>query len=71
MNDESTTDILRTGAEWEPHYPNFKILDADGWRPRSNFDTELITREEFERRAMRCTIQGVGPHTDWMKYDGK
>lgn len=48
---------LKTSAEWYLDYP-LQILDPDGW-DRDNFQhswyEELITFEEFDRRAMRST----------------
>lgn len=50
-------EILKTSAEWYDEYP-LEIKDPDGW-DRTNFQyswyEELITFEEFDRRAMRST----------------
>jgi len=51
------TPELKTSAEWYVDYP-IQIIDPDGW-DRNNFQyswfKELITFEEFDRRAMKST----------------
>lgn len=47
---------LRTGEEWNKLYP-IEILDLDGWTPRSEFETKLITKEDFAYRITFCTVR--------------
>lgn len=48
----------KTSAEWLKQYPDYQILDPDGW-DRSNFDysfkVEKIMKEEFEKRLFEST----------------
>ncbi len=55
--------IRKTSAEWESEIPeryDLVILDPDGW-DRTNFDysfnKERITKEEFDKRVAKSTIQ--------------
>jgi len=56
------SDMTKKNAEeWlaEPQYAGVTILDPDGW-DRKNYEeswAEEITREEFEKRLVRCTVQ--------------
>lgn len=47
----------KTSTDWQKEYP-FIVLDAYGW-DRQNFDyswgEELITQEEFTKRAWQST----------------
>lgn len=53
---------LKTSQEWHDElqvkYPNFMVMDADGW-DRKNYQyswhVELITNEEFQSRVSRST----------------
>lgn len=59
-----STKMLRTSEEWQKLvqaiYPDYMILDPDGW-DRTNYQyswhEELISQEEFEKRAGRSTCQ--------------
>jgi len=46
-----------TGREWAANLED-TIVDPDGWRLGDNvdFDHTPITREEYERRIVMCTI---------------
>jgi hypothetical protein len=50
---------LKTSKEWhEKLYPNWVILDPDGWDRKNyeySFEQELITLEEFQNRLIRST----------------
>lgn len=54
--------MLRTSEAWQKLvqavYPDFVIMDPDGW-DRKNYQyswhEELITKEEFEKRAATST----------------
>ena len=53
--------MKKISSEWIKEY-NVKILDPDGWDRKNydySFNKEKITREEFERRLVRSTVQGV------------
>lgn len=54
---------LKTSSEWYIEYP-IQILDPDGW-DRKNFQyswyEELITFQEFDRRAMASTCISKKP----------
>jgi hypothetical protein len=54
---------LKTSEQWYVDYP-IQILDADGW-DRDNFQyswfEELITFQEFDRRAMASTCISKKP----------
>lgn len=53
--------MKKVSSEWIKEY-NIKILDPDGWDRKNydySFNKEKITKEEFERRLVRSTIQGM------------
>jgi hypothetical protein len=55
-------DELKTSAQWAEHL-GAKILDHDGWRfdlADCDFDKDLITKADFDRRLQRCTIDFRG-----------
>jgi hypothetical protein len=37
-----------------------RVMDPDGWRDGTRGWDEPITREEFDHRLIRCTIDGRG-----------
>lgn len=48
----------KTIKEWEKEY-DFRILDPDGFdRSDPNLYSKQFTREEFEKKAVSCTIEG-------------
>lgn len=61
---------IRSSYNWlkEPEYKNLTILDSDGW-DRKNYEesmTELIPREEFDKRVSLSTISW--PLADLLAY---
>lgn len=53
---------LRTSAVWHAaavaEYPGFYVMDPDGWDRRNyqySWNEELISRDEFEKRAAKST----------------
>jgi hypothetical protein len=62
--------LIRSSHDWlkEPEFKNLTILDHDGF-DRANLDesmAELITRKEFDRRLVDCTISW--PVKDMLAY---
>ena len=55
--------IKRTSEEWRTEIYDFNVYDPDGW-DRTNFQyswfEEKITWSEYETRAMRSTVMGMG-----------
>lgn len=57
--------VKRTAAEWNA-LPDreYTVIDPDGWDRKdwenSGWDTEQITFEEFETKAVRSTIRSRG-----------
>jgi hypothetical protein len=51
----------RTSAEWAKD-ADCDIVDPDGWREKDSpdFFKDPITKEEFQRRLMRCTVAPRG-----------
>lgn len=56
MKSKTKTYELRTGEEWSKYY-GITVLDADGWTPRGDFYTELLTAHEFSIKVTHCTVQ--------------
>jgi hypothetical protein len=50
---------LRTPQEWCDAL-GARVMDPDGWRDGTRDWSESITREEFDGRLIRCTIDGHG-----------
>jgi hypothetical protein len=55
--------MFKTSEDWKQElYPNLVIIDPDGW-DRSNYEysfcEEKITKEEFEQRLMRSTVNNL------------
>ena len=51
---------IKTPDEWCAEL-GARVMDADGWRGSSGRDwSDPISREEFDRRLMTCTIDGRG-----------
>lgn len=50
---------LRTAQEW-CDLLGARVMDPDGWRDGSRGWDEQITRGEFDRRLLRCTIDMRG-----------
>ena len=52
--------ILKTSAEWQKEF-TYIVMDPDGW-DRKNFEyswnKEEITKQEFEKRAIKSTCKG-------------
>lgn len=48
---------LRTSSEWEIEF-GILVLDPDGWDRKNLTDSwsQMITRDEFQRRIMSSTI---------------
>lgn len=58
---EESASEMRTGEEWRRLlYPDYVVLDADGWRCRGwNMHFTNITQEEFQAAFLESTIIGV------------
>lgn len=58
---------LKSAEEWlqEPEFKGIIILDPDGWDRRpGHFEkswNKKITKQEFNKRLMYCTISGYFP----------
>lgn len=50
-----TNEELKTPSDWCALL-GAEIMDHDGWRDGTRSWYDPITREEFDKRLMRCTI---------------
>jgi len=50
---------LKTPDEWCAEL-GASVMDPDGWRDGTRDWSEPIDRAEFDRRLIRCTIDGRG-----------
>ena len=55
----SARKVKKTSAKWQEEYPEFRVIDPDGW-DRENYEwswnKEKITHEEYKKRLMRSTV---------------